>query len=86
MEKLRKELVYFEQNKRRGFVFTAHNINEKNPYIAMRGVGVSSTPICPPPGPNFWSKKSGRYRTQREQSEYLRRGCVDVALPPLEVN
>ena len=85
MEGIRKDFLYFETNKRKGLVFTEHCIDERRPYKAMKGVGVSAVPICPPEGPPYWSRKSGRYRTQKEQSEYLRRGCIDVQLPPLEV-
>ena len=84
MARKSNEFSYLDEEKRRGYVFTLHNMNPNAAYQAMRLAGIRSTPVCPPEGPPWWSRKSGRYRTAKEQREYLSRGCVDVALPPLE--
>mgnify|MGYP003290645789 CR=1 FL=1 len=74
---------YYEEKKRAGLIFTAHNINEKNPYIAMDPNSLSPKPIVCDDLPPFWSHLSGRYRTHDEQVDFMKGGCVDKKLPPI---
>ena len=76
-----EELSYLEKKKREGLIFTLHNMNRSKPYISIEKGKTSAKPItC---DHNFWSRRSGRYRTFEEQTEYIRSGYVDKALPKL---
>lgn len=70
------EYEYFENKKRTGLILTAKNINPAAPLICMYDVD-RPTPVTYPNGPDFWSKKSHRYRTKQEQVEFIKDGCVD---------
>ena len=85
MARKSNEFSYLDEEKRRGYVFTLHNMNPNAPYKAINDTGTRAVPICPPPGPPWWSRKSGRYRTSKEQREYITRGCVDIELPPIKL-
>lgn len=75
--------LYFEEKKRKGFIFTLHNIDSSKPYVSMDPKTGYSQPISQPDGPSYWSRKSGRYRTEKEQAEFVASGCIDEALPEL---
>ena len=76
---------YYTKQKLEGHVFTMHNINAAFPYTAIHEHMCRSEPITPPAGPSYWSHLSGRYRTAREQKEFVAKGCVDKKRPPLNV-
>lgn len=77
-----KELdKYFEEKKRMGYVFTMHNIDDKNPYYSAQPD--TSYPRCieQPGEVSWWSHLSGRYRDSDEQAAFIAGGCVDRRLP-----
>jgi len=76
---------YFEDKKRKSLIFTMHNINPNLPYYSMYPNSTQQKPVCPPEGPTYWSRASGRYRTASEQREFIRGGCIDKKLPPIEI-
>ena len=71
---------YYEEKKRKGYIFTRHNLDENNPYSCIKP-GTSDQLIDVPH--EFWSSLSGRYRTAEEQRSYIASGCVDQKLPSL---
>jgi hypothetical protein len=72
---------YYESLKRRNLIFTMHNIDPKQPYLAA-DPAKNYKILEMPDGPSYWSHKSGRYRDANEQEEYIASGCVDRELPP----
>jgi hypothetical protein len=72
---------YYEEKKRRGYIFTLHDIDPKLPYVAMEPSVNYTRPVEMPGVVSWWSHLSGRYRNSYEQKEYIRSGCIDRKLP-----
>lgn len=71
--------TYFEEKKRKNLIFTKHNIDPRLPYISIEPE--TGRAIEMPEGPSYWSQRSGRYRSAKEQAEFLAGGCIDKNLP-----
>lgn len=71
---------YYEEKKRKGFIFTLHNLGENYPYSCIAPNTLDR--LIDPPH-EYWSRLSGRYRTAEEQRVYIVSGCIDHKLPPL---
>lgn len=54
---------YYEAKKANGFIFTRNNIKNDGDY----------TPVTSPEGISWWSKELGRYRTSKEQTEFVQK-------------
>lgn len=80
----KKQFNYVEEKKRKGLIFTAHNVNPEYPYITMNPYVPYPKPILTGEAPSFWSHLSGRYRTYEEQQEYIASGLVDKKLPAIK--
>lgn len=74
---------YFEEKKRRGLIFTLHNIDPNLPYDSIDKK--TGRPIESPGEATWWSHLSSRYRDADEQKAFIESGCVDKRLPPKEV-
>lgn len=53
---------YYVAKKLNGLIFTEKNINDTKDLIPAEPVG----------GISYWSRELGRYRTSKEQAEYVR--------------
>ena len=54
---------YYATKKANGFIFTKNNVKNDGDY----------TPIASPEGISWWDKKLGRYRTSKEQTEFVQK-------------
>ena len=71
---------YYEEKKRKGYIFTRHNLGEKYSYSCLDPGGTDR--LIEPPH-EYWSRLSGRYRAVEEQRAYIASGRVDQKLPSL---